>query len=357
MNGTPCSDLRPFGPTFQAGSAAAGELDTYDSLTLLVSRTDQEQQLGTIAIQAPPAVAQMFAGVPPCGEPQASEGACPMSSEIGAVAATAGLGADPAYLSGDIYLTGPYDGSPQGLSIVVPVSPGPFELGTVVVRASAQIDPGTGRLSIASDRLPTTADGVPLQLKALLLQLDRGEFKINPSGCESLAITGTTTSTQGSSVLASADPLGAPSSSCPPAQNPSLQESGVSPSTATGTATVSLITTHITTSARGLATVKLTCTGTITCNGKLTLMGKTKSQDKKKRFEMTTIGTGGFSIPAGATATVKLTLNARGRALLKADHGRLNATLTILKSSPVPTQTHSEGVRLVQEKVGRGTRR
>jgi hypothetical protein len=91
-NGTPCSEPRPFSPIFQAGSTTAGEADAYDSLTLLLSRTDQETELGTIAIQTPPAVAQMFAGVPPCGEPQASEGKCPTASEIGTAAAAVGLG-------------------------------------------------------------------------------------------------------------------------------------------------------------------------------------------------------------------------------------------------------------------------
>jgi hypothetical protein len=350
-NGTPCSASQPFSPTFQASSTTAGEADVYDSLTLLVSRADQEAELGTIAIQAPPAVAQMFAGVPPCGEPQASEGTCPTASEIGTVAAEAGLGADPSYLSGDVYLTGPYRGSSQGLSIVLPVNPGPFELGTMIVRAGEQIDPQTGRMIIASDQLPRIVDGVPLQLKALVLQLDRGEFKINPEGCESSTITGTITSTQGSSVPVSADPLGVSSSSCASPQVPSPasipEGSGVSSSTAS----VSLAGTHITTTGRGVATVKLTCTGTGTCRGKLTLTGKTKGKGKKKRSKLTTIGTASFSIPAGRTVTVKLTLNAGGRALLGADHGRLNATLTTLKYSPTPSQTHSANVQLVQQKA------
>jgi hypothetical protein len=100
MDGTACSDTQPFAPTFQAASTNAGEADTYGSLSLLFSRTASEQQLGAIAIQAPPAVAQLFAGVPACGEPQASEGACPGAGEVEAVAAQAGLGSYPADLNG-----------------------------------------------------------------------------------------------------------------------------------------------------------------------------------------------------------------------------------------------------------------
>jgi hypothetical protein len=113
------------------------------------------------------------------------------------------------------------------------------------------------------------------------------------------------------------------------------------------TAAVSLVGTHITTTGRGVATVKLTCTGTGTCRGKLTLTGKSTA----KKGKTTTIGTASFSILAGKTAAIRLTLNAGWRALLSADHGRLNATLTVLKSSPSPSQTHSEGVRLVRQKA------
>jgi hypothetical protein len=58
-----------------------------------------------------------------------------------------------------------------------------------------------------------------------------------------------------------------------------------------------------------------------------------------------------FSIPPGKSATVELKLNAAGRALLKAGHGRLSARLRILKLSPAPSQTHSDGVHLVQRRA------
>ncbi len=353
IDGTSCSAPRPFSPSFQAESTPAGETGAYNYLALFVSRTDQEQELSTIAIQSPAAVAQMFAGARSCGEPQASEGRCTTASEVGSVAAQAGLGIYPPDLYGRIYLTGPYDGSAQGLSIVLPVDPAPLELGSVVLRAGVEIDPGTGRLDITSARLPSFVDGARLPLDALLLQFERGEFKVNQGGCESLAVTGTITSTQGSSVQVSAEPLGASSSPCPSTQVPPPEESGVShsanSSASPGTAAVSLLVTRITTSDRGFATAKLTCAGTGTCRGLLALLEKAKGRGRNKQSKMTTIGTGSFSIPAGATATVKLTLNARGRALLSAGHGRLSATLTILKSSPVPAQTRSEDVRLVRE--------
>jgi hypothetical protein len=250
--------------------------------------------LGTIAFEAPPALAQIFAGVLPCEEPQTSQGKCPVASEVGTVAATAGLGSYPIALGGPIYLTGPYGSSSQGLSIVLPISPGPLELGTVIVRAGIEVNPSTGRLILTSGQLPRIVDGVPLHLDELLLQLDRGEFRIEGDSCESLAVTGTITSAQNSSVQISTDPLGAPLSSCPPPEEPPFEEAPKVSVVLPGTATVALLTTHITTSGLSLATAKLVCRGSATCQGKLTLTSKTKARDKsrdgKGRFKMTIIG-------------------------------------------------------------------
>jgi hypothetical protein len=348
LNGAPCSDLRAFSPAFQAGSAAAGEADAYQSLTFLVTRAEGEAELGAIAIQVPAPVAQMLAGVPTCEEPEALQGACPAASEVGTVTARAGLGYAATELSGDVYLTGPYGGGAQGLEIVLPVDPGPFELGTLVVRASAQTDPATRRLTIATDRLPSVVDGVPLHLGAILLQLDRGEFRISPDGCEPLTVTGTISSAQGSSVTIATEPLGVSSSPCPsrPASIPAAT-GGASP-----TATVSLVGAHIPTRRNGRVAIELRCMGTATCHGTLTLTVKSPTRKRgKRRFKTMTIGTATFFSAAGATATIQFELNATGRALLSADHGRLNARLTILKTSPAPSQTHTEKVQLVRQKT------
>ncbi len=99
------------------------------------------------------------------------------------------------------------------------------------------------------------------------------------------------------------------------------------------------------------ATFKLTCAGTATCGGKLTLTVRhTNGNGSHKRAKTDTIGTATFFIPAGNTTAVALKLNGVGRALLSADHGRLYADLTVLKSSPAPSQTHIETVHLVKQK-------
>lgn len=53
VNSALCSEPPSFDPSFQAESTAAGETDAYNSVTLRFSRVDQEEELGTIAIQGP----------------------------------------------------------------------------------------------------------------------------------------------------------------------------------------------------------------------------------------------------------------------------------------------------------------
>jgi hypothetical protein len=108
----------------------------------------------------------------------------------------------------------------------------------------------------------------------------------------------------------------------------------------------------------GKGSVKLACTGTAPCTGKLTLTVTSKGKGKHgKKAKAETIGTAAFSIPAGKSGVVTIKLTAAGRALLKAGHGKLSASLTILKSSPAPASTARETVQLVQKKATKGKKR
>ena len=145
--------------------------------------------------------------------------------------------------------------------------------------------------------------------------------------------------------------------------------SGANPNTQTGTGTktatstaasggVSLAGSTITVQGSDAATIKLSCAGTAACSGKLTLTAKrTTKKGKKKHTKPETIGTASFSISAGKTATVKLTLNAAGETRLSAGHGHLNGTLTIFKTSPSPSNTQTKSVHLVQQKATKAKKR
>ncbi len=97
-----------------------------------------------------------------------------------------GLGPEP-YVQegGKVYITGPYGGAPFGLEIVSPATAGPFNLGYVTVRSKLEVDPNNASVTIVSDPLPTQIRGIPLQLKRVLVNVDRAGFEFNPTSCNS----------------------------------------------------------------------------------------------------------------------------------------------------------------------------
>jgi hypothetical protein len=198
-----------FKPSFTAGmtNIQAGE---YGPFTLSFGRSDNDQFLSGISQRMPAGLLGKLTGVELCREPQASTGTCGANSLIGHVQVLTGPGADPFLVSGgQVFLTESYEGAPFGLSIVVPAVAGPYTLsgttgqGTVVVRAKIQVDTTTAALTVTSDPLPIMLDGIPLQLKAVNVTIDRPSFTFNPTSCAPTAIGGTLSSPEGMSANAS----------------------------------------------------------------------------------------------------------------------------------------------------------
>ncbi|HTZ63681.1 MAG TPA: carboxypeptidase-like regulatory domain-containing protein [Solirubrobacteraceae bacterium] len=105
------------------------------------------------------------------------------------------------------------------------------------------------------------------------------------------------------------------------------------------------------------ASVKVVCAGPKPCRGRLTLLAShIVKVDGKRKTRTLAIGAATVELKAGATATVKIALNATARALLAADHGRLHARLSILQTEPAPSRTRTSVVQLAQATVHSGKR-
>jgi hypothetical protein len=205
--GKPCptSSSQPFSPSFVAGTVN-NQAGAFTPMQVTFSRGDGEQQLGRVSLNMAPGVLGSLAGLPLCAEPQASQGTCPAESQIGTLTVGAGAGANPFYVyGGKVYLTTAYKTGSFGLSIVVPAIAGPFNLGTVVVRGSVNVDPHTAELNVTTDPLPTILDGIPLDLRVVNVNVDRPRFVFNPTNCDPLSLTGTLTGG-----LGAAAPFGEP---------------------------------------------------------------------------------------------------------------------------------------------------
>jgi hypothetical protein len=204
-NGSPCpSSPLPFLPSFTAGTTNS-QAGAFSPLNVAFSRDDGEQPINAIAVRMPPGLLGVLRNVALCPEPRAAAGQCSQASAIGTATVAAGSGQDPLYLPqagqppNTVYLTGPYEGAPFGLSIVIPEIAGPFNLGDVILRAKVEVDPHTAQITITSDPLPSIRDGIPLDIRAVRTYVDRPNFMFNPTSCAPQALAGTISSSQGSS--------------------------------------------------------------------------------------------------------------------------------------------------------------
>jgi uncharacterized repeat protein (TIGR01451 family) len=197
-NGGTCAsavkDL-PFSPAFAAGVTGT-QAGGSSPFVLRFTRQDGEQDLGSIDTTLPAGLLANIAAVPRCLEAQAAAGTCDGASQIGTTTVGAGAGSSPLFIPQPgkdptaVYLAGPYKGAPFSLSIVVPAQAGPFDLGTVVVRAALYVDPIDGHATVKSDPLPTIRDGVPLRVRDVRVNVDRPGFMVLPTNCSPMAITG-----------------------------------------------------------------------------------------------------------------------------------------------------------------------
>jgi hypothetical protein len=200
----------PNTPSFEAGSTSpiAG---AYSPFVLKLARADDSQELKGLDLTLPAGMAAKFAGVAECsdasiasaegktGRQEQASPSCPSTSHLGTVIVGAGAGPAPYHVRGDAYLAGPYQGAPLSMAIITPAVAGPFDLGTVVVRAPLFVDPETAQGTVKST-FPTILQGIPLDIRSISVQIDRQDFTLNPTSCEAKEVKATAISTQGQSV-------------------------------------------------------------------------------------------------------------------------------------------------------------
>jgi hypothetical protein len=203
-NGSPCPGALPFAPSLAAGATNI-QAGAFTPLSTTITREDGNQNIRAVSLKLPPGFSGIISSLTPCGEAQANAGSCGPESLIGHTVVSVGLGGEPfSVAGGQVFLTGPYKGAPFGLSILNPAKAGPFDLGSVVVRAKLDIDRTTAQAIVSTDpdgpyAIPQILDGIPLQIKHVNVTIDRPGFAFNPTNCNPLSLTGTIASAEGQS--------------------------------------------------------------------------------------------------------------------------------------------------------------
>jgi len=204
--GGPCPQgLAPFAPTALAGSTNSNA-GSYSPFYLRLARSDTEQEITHYSAQLPPGLLGKIAAIPYCpdaaieaakrrsGVAERDHPSCPAASLIGHTYSGYGLGSVLSYAPGNLYLAGPYNGSPFSVVAVDSALVGPFDLGVVIVRSAVRVNPQTAQVSIdsaGSDPIPHIIDGIPIHLRDVRVYIDRPNFALNPTSCNRFSVAST----------------------------------------------------------------------------------------------------------------------------------------------------------------------
>jgi hypothetical protein len=192
---------RKFTPLYKAKTDSS-KGGAYSPFHVTIARRDGEQELKVVNVTLPKGLTGKLAGIPYCseaaiaaassksGKEEQASPSCSGESLIGKVTTTSGTGANPLQLGGNAYLAGPYKGAALSLVTVTPAVAGPFDLGTVVVRVALNVEPETAQIHAVSDVIPDVFGGVKLDLRSIVLDVDRSQFMLNPTNCAAQATTG-----------------------------------------------------------------------------------------------------------------------------------------------------------------------
>ena len=187
--GGACPAAPPFSPT-QSTSNEPGQGGTGNTFTLSLERPEGQQYVDSTRTVMPPGLVALIPTATQCQEPQANLGTCTSASQIGTVAVAAGSG-EPFVFHGKVYLTGPYEGAPFGLSIVVPAVAGPFVLPNVITRARIDVKSDTAQVIATIAKVPTIVGGIPIRMRSITLSINRQGFERSPTNCGVLATEST----------------------------------------------------------------------------------------------------------------------------------------------------------------------
>lgn len=193
---------RKFNPGYSA-SMKDRKAGSFSPFELHIARPDGAQEIRRIDVDLPPGLVAKLKGVDYCPEADIAAAAvrsgaaelaapsCPASSQVGTTGIDAGSGPAPFHTNGTAYLAGPYRGAPISMVFVTPAVAGPFDLGTVVVRAALNVDPETAEVHAVSDPIPYVFGGVKLDIRKIDVSIDRQDFTLNPTTCrQAFAIAG-----------------------------------------------------------------------------------------------------------------------------------------------------------------------
>ena len=192
---------RRFTPAYTAKSDNT-QAGAFSPFQVHIGRADGEQELKVVDVTLAKGLIGKLAGIPYCsdaaiaaaaassGKAEQASPSCPAASLIADTTTAAGSGSGPLKVDGKAYLAGPYKGAPLSMAVVTPAVAGPYDLGTIVVRAALNVNPETAQVNAVSDPIPNVFGGVKLDVRSIDVNVNRDQFMLNPTNCAAQATSG-----------------------------------------------------------------------------------------------------------------------------------------------------------------------
>ena len=215
--GGACPNSPQLRPKFVAGltNPIAGSTSSFQ---MGLSRDEGTERFSALDLTLPPGLTAYLRGIPSCpdavlasiptaegtGAAELDNPSCPAASQLGSVTVGVGGGSNPFYVNtAKAYLAGPYKGAPLSIAVVAPAVAGPFDLGNVVIRNGAYVNPKTAQITVKSDPIPTALHGIPLNVRDIRISIDRPAFMLAPTNCELMSLGAQVRGEKGGSAFAS----------------------------------------------------------------------------------------------------------------------------------------------------------
>lgn len=180
-----CPSPRPFAPAVTDASAKPEDAAANSISHLRIERPDGNQNIKRLNFSLPAGALGSLATAPRCQVDLARAGDCPDESKVGIIRNTVGYGAGNLTVPGSLYIGEALQpGDAASFIIVVPAKVGPIDLGRVVVANRVELRQTDTGVDVLSGEIPTILQGIPLPIQTIDITVNRENFFLNPTGCD-----------------------------------------------------------------------------------------------------------------------------------------------------------------------------
>ena len=197
---------KPFQPVVTTATAAPEDAAANSVSHLTIERPDGHQNIKRLNFSLPAGALGSLASAPRCPAADAAVGNCSDETKVGIIRNTVGYGGSNLTVAGSLYIGEALQpGDAASFIIKVPAKVGPIDLGSVIVANRVELRRTDTGVDVLSGEIPTILQGIPLPLQKIDILVNRENFFLNPTGCDTRTFVATFFSDEGATATSSKD--------------------------------------------------------------------------------------------------------------------------------------------------------